>query len=179
MININLKYTALILISLILYGCSTAPMLNVAASPIRDEQIRTVALAPNSGVLGDAIGFELIKYGFEVFDTAQVSSMMVRMNLNEIEILEPQNLKKLKTKGIDSMLQVRVVAGYDGRPQSASVKMVSTSTGKIMAGASWQNGRAGAQGSLADQDARVGMSVAAQQIAKGISDAINKKIANK
>jgi len=139
------------------------------------EPIRTIALAPNSGILGDAIGFELIRYGFEVFDTAQISSMMVRMNLNEIEILEPQNIKKLKSEGIDGMLQVRTVAGYDDRPQSASVKIISTSTGRIIAGASWQNGRGGQQGSMADQDARVGLAAAAQQIAEGLSNAITRK----
>lgn len=154
------------------FGCAVSPQLNVAAPPGQPEPIKTVALAPNSGILADAIGFELIKYGFEVFDTAQVTGLMVRMNLSEIEILEPQNLLKLKSTGIDCMLQVRTVAGYDGGPQSASVKLVSTATGRIAAGATWQNGRAGQQGSMADRDARIDVAAAARQIAKGLADAV-------
>jgi len=63
---------------------------------------------------------------------------------------------------------VKSVAGYDGRPQSASVKIVHTKTGQLLAGANWQNGRGGAQGSPADQGARVDLVVAAQQIANAI-----------
>jgi hypothetical protein len=97
---------------------------------------------------------------------------MVRVNLSEIEISEPQNLLKLKNNRIDGVLQIRTVAGYDGRPQSASVKIISTATGRIVVGATWQNGRHGRQGSMADQDARVDVAVAARQITKGLADAI-------
>jgi hypothetical protein len=154
-----------------LAGC-VSPQLNVSAPPGGSEPIRTVALAPNGGALADAIGLELLNFGFEVFDTAQVSSLMVRMNLTEIEILEPQNLLLLKGQGIDCMLQVRAVAGYDDRPQSATVKLVSAATGKLMAGATWQNGRGGQQGSAADQDARIDLAAAARQIAEGIAKAV-------
>lgn len=157
-----------------LAGC-VPPQLNIAAPPGGSEPIKTVALAPNGGVLADAIGLELLKFGFEVFDTAQVSSLMVRMNLTEMEVLEPQNLLRLKGQGIDCMLQVRAVVGYDHRPQSATVKLVSTANGRLMAGATWQNGRGGEQGSMADQDARVDMAAAARQIAEGIAKAVPRQ----
>ena len=51
--------------------------------------------------------------------------------------------------------------------------MVSTVTSRIIAGATWQNGRSGAQGSMADQDARVDMVAAARQIAQGLTDAVS------
>lgn len=173
----QLKWWFTLTLLVLIAGCVPA-QLNISASPSQAEPIKAVALAPNGGVLADAIGFEFIKYGFDVFDATQVSSLMVRMNLSEMEILEPQNLLKLKNSGIDGMLQVRSVEGYDGRPQSVSVKIVSTATGRIVAGATWQNGRAGQQGSMADQDARSDVAAAARQIAKGIADAIHIPQAN-
>jgi len=163
-----------IAIIFLLSGCASAK-LNISVPPGGAESIQTIALAPNGGVLADAMGLELMKHGFEVYDTSQVSSMLIRMNLNEIEIMDPQNLQKLKNQGVDCLLQVRTVAGYDGRPQSVTIKMVSASTGKILAGATWQNGRAGAQGSPADQDARSDVASAAQQIAEGIAKSVPRR----
>ena len=97
-----------VLFLMIMSGC-VSPQLNVVTAAGQAESIRTIALAPNGGVLADAVGFELIKLGFEVFDTTQVNSLMVRMNFTEMEILEPQNLLKLKEKGIDGILQVKAV----------------------------------------------------------------------
>lgn len=162
----------------ILLASCVSPQLNVAVKPNGMEEVSTIALSPNGGVLADAVGFELINLGFQVIDTAQISSLLVRMNLSEFEILQPQNLNNLREVGIDAMLQVRTVGGYDGRPQSASIRLVSTESGSVLIGATWQNGRAGQQGSMADQDARVDVSEAATQIAKGIAEAINKKKVN-
>ena len=97
---------------------------------------------------------------------------MVRANLNEIEIIQPQNLSQLHADGIDAVILVKSVAGYDGRPQSASVKIVHTTNGQLVAGANWQNGRSGAQGSSADQGARVDLAVAARQIADALGQAL-------
>lgn len=159
---------------LLLAGCA-APKLSVSSPVGGVESIQTIALAPNGGVLADAVGLGLLKFGFRVFDAAQVSSLMVRMNLNEVEVLEPQNLQRLKGQGIDAVLQVRVVAGYDGRPTSATVKLVSANSGQLLAGATWQNGSGGASGSPMDRDARVDIVVAADQIAEGIAKVVPRR----
>ncbi|MDH5325326.1 MAG: hypothetical protein OEZ68_02395 [Gammaproteobacteria bacterium] len=159
------KLIVSIALSSILLGCAPA-RLTVSSSPVAD--LKTIALYPNRGLLGDAIGLELVKYGFDVFDTAQVSSMMIRLNLTEIEILEPRNIRKLKEEGIDGLLQVRTVSGYDRHPQSISVKVISSDTGKIIIGATWQNGFGGASGSIADRVVRSDVTDAAEDIAKGI-----------
>lgn len=153
---------------LIFSGCA-APQVNVVRNqtPL-GSPIRTVALMPGGGVLADAIGIELLRFGFNVIDTGKVSDLMIRNNLNEIEITKPQNLLFLNNDGIDAVILVKSAAGYDGRPQSANVKIIQTKTGQLVAGANWQNGRAGRQGSMADQDARVDLAVAAQQIANAL-----------
>lgn len=157
----------------VLAGCVTSSQVNVVRSqaPFEDP-IRTIALMPSGGVLADAIGLELLRFGFNVIDTGKITSLMIRDNINEIEITQPQNLSRLRADGIDAVILVKSVAGYDGRPQSASVKIVHTKTGQLVAGANWQNGRGGMQGSSADQGARVDLAVAARQISSALGPAL-------
>jgi hypothetical protein len=62
-------------------GCSSAT-LNVNAQPVMNEKIKTIALSPSSGILGDAIGIELMKYGYDVYDSQQLTSSIISMNMN-------------------------------------------------------------------------------------------------
>jgi len=171
--NYNVLLMLLGFICFVLLGCAIAPQVNVARSQIPLEKpVRTIALMPSGGILADAIGLELLRFSFNIIDTGKVSSLMIRANLTEIEITQPHNLSRLFTDGIDAVILVKSVAGYDGRPQSASVKIVHTQTGQLIAGANWQNGRGGVQGSQADQNARVDLAIAAQQIADSLGQAL-------
>lgn len=127
---------------------------------------------PSGGVLADAIGLELLQFGFDIIDTAQVSSILIRDNLSEIELAQPQNLLRLHHDGIEAVIIAKSVAGYDSKPQSINVKIIQTLTGRVMTGANWQNGRGGGIGSAADQSARVGLVEAAQQIAIVVGQSI-------
>jgi hypothetical protein len=159
----------------LLFGCA-APKVNVVKNPsISASSIKKIALMPSGGILADSIGFELLKYGFDIIDTSSITNLMLRNNLTEIELIEPSNISKLATQGIDSVLLAKTISGYDNRPQSASVKLLSTQSGVIIAGATWQNGRGGAQGSPADQGARVDMVDAARQIADALGSELWKK----
>jgi hypothetical protein len=144
-----------------------------SSSPLPHE-VKTVALMPSGGVLADAIGIELLNYDLDVVDTSTMTGIMARFNLTEIELAHPQNIRKLATEGIDTILLVKSVAGYDNRPESASVRLVSTSTGRLLIGATWQNGKGGASGSPADGIMRTNLSSAARRIAKGIGRGLRK-----
>jgi len=124
-----------------------------------------IALAPSGGVLADAIGIELFNRGFTVVDTQQFSNFMVRHNMTELEFSQPQNLKIIKEEGINAILMVKSVAGYDQKPQSATARLNSTDDwGKIIAGVSWKNGWGGRAGSIADRSMRKDIPGAAKQI---------------
>lgn len=144
--------------------CACASQTRVTTAPKQNlETIRTIALAPQGGPLADAIGIELLGFGFQVFDTGHVSNLMVRMNVSEVEIFEPQNLRRLKTEGMDSVLQVRTVA-YAGAShvlKSATVKLTSTETGMVLAGVSW--------------DGKSGVAEAGKHIAKALGNALRPK----
>jgi len=99
--------------------------------------------------------------------------MMIRLNLNEIEITRPGGLAKLKDQGIDAFLVVRGGGGYDGQLQSASARMNSTHNGQVLAGVTWQNGfDFGAAGSPADRVMRKGLMEAASEIATALAERV-------
>lgn len=133
--------------------------------PAPSEAVASIAMAPSGGVLADAIAVELFNRGFQVVDTTQTTALLTRLNLTELEIMRPESLSSLRSSGIDAVLSARSVAGYDGRPQSASVRVNSTGTGQILAGVTWQNGRGGAVGSPADSMMRSDLSEAASEVA--------------
>lgn len=57
----------------------------------------------------------------------------------EVEVQRPENLRKFKGQGVDAFLSVRASGSYDGQPQGASARVVSTESGKLLAGVTWQN----------------------------------------
>jgi hypothetical protein len=122
-------------------------------------------MMPGGGLLADAVGVELSSRGFTIIDPAATSSMMVRLNMNEVEIAQPVGLSKFKGQGIDALLVVRGAGGYDDQPQSASARMSSTENGALIAGVTWQNGFGGEAGSIMDRVMRKGLSQAAREIA--------------
>ena len=77
--------------------------------------------------------------------------------------------------GIAVVFSAKTVGGYDGKPQSASVRLTSTRTGAIVAGLSWQNGWGGEPGSMLDRTKRKDMAEAADEIAKEIAKNIPRQ----
>ena len=94
---------------------------------------------------------------------------MLSLNLNEGEITAPKSLEKFNKEGVDAVIVVSAVGGYDQMPQSASVQIINTSTLDITAGLNWQNGFAGQQGSVADRLMRKGLTKAAKEIVDGLT----------
>ena len=162
------------LVSLSLAGCASSKM-SVSRNPnALPQKISTIALMPSGGPMADAIGIELLNYGYNIIDTGTVTGYMARYNLDEIELVMPKNITRLADDGIDTVLIVRSVGGYDDRPESATTRLVSTSNGQVIIGSTWQNGKGGAQGSAADGMMRSNLSQAAKAIAKGLGDALRE-----
>lgn len=164
----------LFIMTISLTGCATS-VLNVSHNPNQSSQkINKIALMPSGGALADAIGIELLNTGYQIIDTTTVTGYMARYNLDEMELIMPQNISKLSSDGIDTVLLVKTVAGYDGRPESATAKIVATATGQLIVGVTWQNGKGGAQGSVMDGVMRSNLSAVAKQIAGGIAKVLSR-----
>jgi hypothetical protein len=154
-----------------LQACGMSHVSSVSA-PGPKVSVRTIAIMPGGGLLADAVAVELMNRGFTIIDAASTSNMMIRLNLNEVEIARPEGLAKFKGQGIEALLVVRGAGGYDEQPQSASARMTSTADGRLLAGTTWQNGFGGQAGSIADRVMRQGLTQAASQIAGAIAKQI-------
>lgn len=122
---------------LILCLCGCQPEIRVSTAPLEAKQpIRTIALVPDDGVLADTIGIELMNYGFTVIDTGKTTSLMARLNLTEIEIMYPQNLRLLANEGIDAILLANSSyrRGLYDSFQSATAKVILTEDGTLAVG---------------------------------------------
>jgi len=162
----------LVTVALFLTGCASSKVSSLPVSNQAKHTVKVIAFAPGGGLLADSVGVELSNRGFTVIDASTTSSMMVRLNLNEIEIARPEGLAKFKDQGIDAILTVRGGGGYDQLPQSVSARMNSTHNGQVLAGVTWQNGYGGAAGSPVDRVMRKGLAEAAAEIATALADRV-------
>ena len=117
-----------------LAACASSKVSTIPVTHRPHQTVKSIAMAPDGGLLADAVSIELSNRGFTVIDSATTSKMMMRLNLNEIEITQPQGLAKLREQGIDAILFVRSAGGYDQQPGSASARLNSTETGQVIAG---------------------------------------------
>ena len=163
-----MRLAALSMVLISLAGCATSSVSVNSSSSADLSEIRRVALMPSGGPLADAIGIELLSYGLDVIDTATTTGLLARLNLDEFAVNQPQNIRRLSERGIDTLLIVKVVAGYDGKPNSATARLISTKSGSLLIGSSWQNGKGGAMGSPADGIMRGNINTAASAIAGAI-----------
>ena len=158
-----------LIVALSAVGCATS---KISASPTHgslSSPVKVIALDPGGGLLADAVSVELSNAGFTVIDSAATSRLMVRLNIDEVEITTPVGLGKLRSQGVDAYLTVRAAGGYDQQPQSASARVNSTETGQVIVGITWQNGWGGQAGSIMDRIMRKGLSAAAAEIADALS----------
>ena len=163
-----------LIIIFILSGCSTSSMsVKQAQGPIK--KVESLAIAPGSGVLGDAVGLELFNLGMNVMDANQANSIVGRAGLSEFEVTTTKGYATLRDKGIDAVLSVKAIIANDGTPESASIRVTETDQGKIIAGVSWENGWGGQRGSMADRTMRDNLSEAAQDIAEELYERLGNK----
>ena len=153
---------------LISVGCAGSRISQSISQPYKGPRVRSIALSPGGGVLGDAVGVELFNRGFSVVDPGEAGRLLGRSDLSELEISTGASLEALQGKGIDALLVVKMAAGEDGLPQSASVRLTNTRTQQVIAAISWQNGWGGQRGSMADRTMRKDVAAAAQEIVDGL-----------
>jgi len=166
-----MKQILLLCVIVVLAGCSgySVSAVSRTASPVPAGQI---GMAPGGGELADAISVELFQRGFDVVESTKIQQLEITDNNAEINILRPDNLQKLGEQGIKTILMVKSIPGYDGKPQSATVRIVRTDTGQMIAAVNWQNGYGGRFFSLADRVMRSDTQDAAREIA----DQLSKKL---
>jgi hypothetical protein len=129
----------------------------------------TIAFAPSGGELADAMDKEFVSRGFIVIDRPTMSDLMAKHDITEKEFSKTNKLEILRKEGIGAIITVDAITGYDQEPDSATVRVIkTTSEGDIIASISWQNGKGGDRGSIADGWMRKDVFKAAKEIVKGL-----------
>lgn len=159
----------LLLMSFLMWSCASSQISQTAVRPYRGPKPSSIALSPGGGVLGEAIGLELFNRGYTVVDPDETARMVGRSDLTEFEVSQAAGLEALRDKGIDALLVVKTVAGYDGRPQSATARLTATADGQIISAVTWQNGWGGLEGSPADRTMRKDVAEAAREIVSALA----------
>ena len=94
--------------------------------------------------------------------------LVKKLGIPSVQASRPQNLKLLKSEGLDAYLRVATtLKSLTGEPESVEVKLLSTHDPAQFIQFVWNNGW-GIPGSLADAVARVDQSEAAAEIAAEI-----------
>ena len=153
----------ILILSLLIVSCGGSSLSTVGGKTA-GHPVNVIAMNTSGGILGEAIAIELTNHNLTIIDPAEFSNIIGRLDINEFELAAPQNLTRLKDEGIDAFLVVKSQGGYDGLPQSASVRVTSTHNGKLISGVSWSNGYGGQAGSWADRIMRVDLPTAAKEI---------------
>ncbi|MBI1264736.1 MAG: hypothetical protein GC187_08375 [Alphaproteobacteria bacterium] len=151
-------------------ACASSNVRSTGAAAVSPSEAGTIALAPGAGILGDAVLLELSTYGFRVIEAEATERLMGRLGLDEFDMTTASGLSELARNGVDTVLIVRSAGGYDDNIQSATARLVSTSDGSLLSGATWQNGFAGQQGSIADRMMRRGLNQAAVELADALAN---------
>ena len=171
----------LLFVALTLTGCGSSKMyLRTTEMNESDKHsIHTIAMMPGGGLLSEAIGIELFNRGYQVYDSDQMTNFIVRSNMiNEFELIKPQNLRLLREEGIDAYLSVKFTTDYAGTPRNVSARLSSASTGKLLAGLTWENGWGCARGSGCDRKMHKSIPETAIEIAQGLASAIESNRKN-
>ena len=174
------KKIIILLLLLIVSACATSKV-SMVGNKVNLKSFKNIALNPGSGVLGQAVANELVGRGYKVSTPGKTTSTLFRLNLNEAEISKPKTLSALSKEGIEAVLIINTVGGYDQMPQSASVQLIETKSYEILAGVNWQNGWGGQAGSIADRVMRKGLTTSAAEIVNSLDisyQSPSKKIIN-
>ena len=129
------------------------------------KPIHRLAILPDSGVLGDAIGKVLKDRGFNIVAAAETNAMVGGIKINQLGVTAKEYFAALHQKGIDAALSATTQMSRDGKPDTASARVTDTVSGNSLMDVTWQNGWGGYSGSDADRAMRKSTSEAAHEMA--------------
>jgi hypothetical protein len=89
---VNRRLYISLLAAALLSSCASSKVSSLPVSSQAKHTVKVIAFSPGGGLLADAVGVELSNRGFTVIDSATMSSMMIRLDLSEIEITRPEGL---------------------------------------------------------------------------------------
>ncbi len=149
-------------------GCAGARLTEMIHTPPSGPPVGSVAIDPQGGIMGEEIALHLRNGRLRVFDPDQTIQIARRLGIDDYQINSPEGLEGLRNGGVDALLIVKTMIGWDGKPQIVTARLINTHTSEVITGLSWENGWGGDFGSVADRTMRKGASEAARQISASL-----------
>ena len=170
----RLSRSIILILSLILTaaGCAGARLTEMIQTPYSGPPVRSIAIDPRCGVMGEEIAMHLNRGNLRVFDSDQTIQIARRVGIDEYHINSPEGLEGLRNKGVDALLIVKTMIGWDGKPQIVTARLINTHTSEVITSLSWENGWGGEFGSVADRTMRKSVPEAARQISVSLLNRI-------
>lgn len=131
----------------------------------------------SDNLLADAIGNELVRYGFTVIERSRLQAILDELKLSLSGILKEGDMRRVgEILNVDALMFVTVKTEPDfpSKIGSATIKMVDAQTGTLIGGVTYQNGRGGAPGSPADAGMKESLPESAERIGKEIAIGFGK-----
>jgi hypothetical protein len=164
-------WTALLLVPLAA-GCAGARLADTVRSDYSGPAIRTVAVAPGGGLVAEAVAARLQMERIAVMGPSETISVLEQAGLTRAQVAGEAGFQELVKHDVDALLVIRSLYGWDGHPQSVSVRLISTRTAEVITGFAWENGWGGDLGSVADRIMRRDSAEAAHQIVAGLLERV-------
>src|SRR5438093_434081 len=98
-----LGWLSLIAAFLLATACSGSKMTVPKDPGALSRAVGRLAIAPGSGVLGEAISMELFARGITVVDAQEATAIVGRAGLGEFEVTSTKGFAVLRDKGIDAV----------------------------------------------------------------------------
>jgi hypothetical protein len=149
-------------------GCAGARLGDTVRSEYAGPAIRTVAVAPGGGLVAEGVAVQLQNNQIAVVGPSETISILEQAGLTRAQIAGETGFQELVKHNVDALLVMRSLYGWDGHPQSVSVRLISTRSSEVITGFAWENGWGGDLGSVADRIMRRDSAEAARQIAAGL-----------
>lgn len=132
---------SLLLLSLYLAGCSGSYVRSTYSknAPAKDSYVLGIA---SENTLSDAIGNELLRYGFTIVERSRIQAVLEELKLSASGVLLPNNLKQVgNILSVDALVftTVQSDASNPNTVGSASIKVVDVESGQLLAGVNYQN----------------------------------------
>jgi hypothetical protein len=146
-------------------ACASSSTQALAGGGYSGPPIKSIAVVPGGGVLGDEIALNLNAQAFQIAP--------VPPDTTESALRSPDALAALRRSGIDALLVVRSVNDQYGRPRSATAVLYSTQSGALVSGVTWENGHGfGIEHSVTNSVLQVGNDQAAKEMVQTLASHI-------
>jgi hypothetical protein len=93
-----MRRIAIALVLVLAVGCAESKVSQSVGQPYKGPRVKSIAISPGGGVLGDAVGVELFNKGFSVVDSGEAGRLLGRSELSELEISSGPSFKRRALK---------------------------------------------------------------------------------